>query len=63
MLTCGFEELSLSVLEIQGNVKGAGGRVLPAAFFVCAIPLPKNHPFGNKLFTKNMYHYLSIAHI
>lgn len=21
-LTCGFEELSLSVLEIQGNVKG-----------------------------------------
>ena len=22
MLTCGFEELSLSVLEIQGNVKG-----------------------------------------
>lgn len=24
MLTCGFEELSLSVLEIWGNVKGAG---------------------------------------
>lgn len=24
MLTCGFEELSLSVLEIQGNVKCAG---------------------------------------
>ena len=22
MLTCGFEELSLSLLEIQGNVKG-----------------------------------------
>ena len=61
-LTCGFEELSLSALEMEGNVKGAG-RTLPAAFFACAIPLPKNHPFGNKLFTKNMYHYLSIAHI
>ena len=62
MLTCGFEELSLSLLEIWGNVKGAGG-ALPATFFACAIPLLKNHPFGNKLFTKNMYHYLSIAHI
>lgn len=38
------------------------GKLL-AEIFVCAIPLPKNHPFGNKLFTKNMYHYLSIAHI
>lgn len=63
MLTCGFEELSLSVLEIQGNVKGAGGAPCPQPFFACALPLPKNHPFGNKLFTKNMYHYLSIAHI
>ena len=24
-LTCGFEELSLSVLEMEGNVKGVGG--------------------------------------
>lgn len=24
MLTCGFQELSLSLLEIQGNVKGVG---------------------------------------
>lgn len=24
-LTCGFQELSLSVLEIQGNVKGGDG--------------------------------------
>lgn len=32
MLTCGFEELSLSVLEIQGNVKGAGERIASAAF-------------------------------
>ena len=40
MLTCGFEELSLSVLEIAGNVKGAGGE-LPAAFFVCALPHSK----------------------
>ena len=26
MLTCGFEELSLSLLEIQGNVKQGGGK-------------------------------------
>lgn len=61
MLTCGFEELSLSVLEIEGNVKQGGALLQP--FFAYAITLPKNHPFGNKLFTKNMYHYLSIAHI
>lgn len=61
MLTCGFEELSLSVLEIWGNVKQGGAHCF--SLFSCAIPLPKNHPFGNKLFTKNMYHYLSIAHI
>lgn len=64
MLTCGFQELSLSLLEMQENVKGVdGGSELLQPFFACAIPLPKNHPFGNKLFTKNMYHYLSIAHI
>ena len=62
-LTCGFEELSLSVLEMEGNVKGVGGHLARSHFFACAIPLQKNHPFGNKLFTKNMYHYLSIAHI
>ena len=62
-LTCGFEELNLSVLEMEGNVKGVGGAHRPQPFFACALPLPKNHPFGNKLFTKNMYHYLSIAHI
>ena len=33
-LTCGFEELSLSVLEMEGNVKGVGG-TLPAGIFVC----------------------------
>ncbi len=32
MLTCGFEELSLSVLEIEGNVKGVGARIASAAF-------------------------------
>ena len=63
MLTCGFQELSLSLLEIRGDVKGVRGRIARSRFFACAIPLPKNHPFGNKLFTKNMYHYLSIAHI
>ena len=39
MLTCGFEELSLSVLEIQGNVKCEGARIASAAFlhalFLC----------------------------
>lgn len=63
MLTCGFEELSLSLLEIWGNVKCAGERLAFSLSFAYALPLPKNHPFGNKLFTKNMYHYLSIAYI
>lgn len=62
-VTCGFEELSLSVLEIQRNVKGAGAHLAFSLSFAYALPLPQNHPFGNKLFTKNMYHYLSIAHI
>lgn len=31
MLTCGFQELSLSVLEIQGNVK-QGGRIARSLF-------------------------------
>lgn len=62
MLTCGFQELSLSILEMEGNVKGRG-RTARSRFFAYALPLPQNHPFGNKLFTKNMYHYLSIAHI
>lgn len=31
-LTCGFEELSLSLLEIQGNVKGAGARLARSLF-------------------------------
>lgn len=62
MLTCGFEELSLSVLEIQRNVK-QGGAHCPQPFLHALYLCQKNHPFGNKLFTKNMYHYLSIAHI
>ena len=33
-LTCGFEELSLSVLEMEGNVKGGDGGTLPAAAFL-----------------------------
>lgn len=61
-LTCGFQELSLSVLEIQGKVKEWMEEAV-SPFSMRTIPLPKNHPFGNKLFTKNMYHYLSIAHI
>ena len=36
-LTCGFEELSLSVLEIEGNVKGGDGGTLPAAAFLHAL--------------------------
>ena len=35
-LTCGFEELSLSVLEMEGNVKGVGG-TLPTAAFLHAL--------------------------
>lgn len=31
-LTCGFEELSLSVLEIWGNVKGGDGGGRPLEF-------------------------------
>lgn len=34
MLTCGFQELSLSLLEIQGNVKGVRGRALPSALLL-----------------------------
>ena len=38
-LTSGFEELSLSLLEIQGNVKGAGGHLAFSLFlhalFLC----------------------------
>ena len=32
MLTCGFEELSLSVLEMEGNVKGVGGHLARSHF-------------------------------
>ena len=32
-ITCGFEELSLSVLEICGNVKGGGGGGRPQPLF------------------------------
>ena len=63
MLTCGFEELSLSVIEMEGNVKGVGWAHRPQPLFCMRYSSAKNHPFGNKLFTKNMYHYLSIAHI
>ena len=31
-LTCGFEELSLSVLEMEGNVKGVWGAHRPLEF-------------------------------
>ena len=38
-LTCGFEELSLSVLEMEGNVEGAGGHLARSPFlhalFLC----------------------------
>ena len=38
-LTCGFEELSLSVLEMEGNVKGAGEHLARSPFlhalFLC----------------------------
>ena len=34
-LTCGFEELSLSLLEIEGNVKGVGWA--PCSLEVCNV--------------------------
>ena len=36
-LTCGFEELSLSVLEMEGNVKGGdgGGRPHNSEKIIC----------------------------
>ena len=42
MLTCGFEELSLSVLEIWGNVKGAGERIASALFCMRFTSAPKS---------------------
>ena len=42
MLTCGFEELSLSVLEIQGNVKGAGERLTFSLFCIRFTSAPKS---------------------
>ena len=35
----------------MGECQGCRGAPCPQPFFACAIPLPKNHPFGNKLFT------------
>lgn len=40
-LTCGFQELSLSVLEIQGNVKGAGERIARSRFLHTLYLCPK----------------------
>ena len=39
MLTCGFQELSLSVLEIWGNVKGrdGGGRPHNSEKIICRL--------------------------
>ena len=42
MITCGFEELSLSVLEIEGNVKGAGARIASALFCMHYSSAPKS---------------------
>ena len=42
MLTCGFEELSLSVLEIWGNVKGGGERLAFSLFCIRFTSAPKS---------------------
>ena len=41
MLTCGFKELSFSLLEILVNVKGAGGTLPTAAFLHALFLSPK----------------------
>lgn len=50
MLTCGFQELSLSVLEIQGNVKQGGA--LPAAFFCMRYSSAKKSSVWQQTFHK-----------
>lgn len=53
MLTCGFQELSLSLLEMQENVKGVdGGSELLQPFFACALPLPKKSSVWQQTFHK-----------
>lgn len=51
MLTCGFQELSLSLLEIQVNVKGAGG-ALPATFFCMRFTSAKKSSVWQQTFHK-----------
>lgn len=50
-LTCGFEELSLSALEMEGNVKGAGG-TLPAALFCMCYSSAKKSSVWQQTFHK-----------
>ena len=50
MLTCGFQELSLSLLEIQGNVKG--GSALPTALFCMRFTSAKKSSVWQQTFHK-----------
>lgn len=53
MLTCGFQELSLSVLEMQENVKGVdGGSALPATFFCMRYSSAKKSSVWQQTFHK-----------
>lgn len=51
MLTCGFEELSLSVLEIWGNVKG-GGEHLAFSLFCMRFTSAKKSSVWQQTFHK-----------
>ena len=52
MLTCGFQELSLSLLEIRGDVKGVRGRTLPAALFCMRFTSAKKSSVWQQTFHK-----------
>ena len=52
MLTCVFQELSLSVLEMEGNVKGGDGGILPAAAFLHALFLCQKSSVWQQTFHK-----------
>ena len=51
-LTCGFEELSLSVLEMEGNVKGVGGAPCPQPLFCMRFTSAKKSSVWQQTFHK-----------
>lgn len=51
-LTCGFEELNLSVLEMEGNVKGVGGAHRPQPLFCMPFTSAKKSSVWQQTFHK-----------